>query len=431
MQASGSQPDKTSAKNAVGAPAPGTWRRTVPITLVAAAVAGLAVWGLTRPAPPARKVVSRFAITPLAGTRLTSTPGYDIAISPDGTQVAYFAAMEDDATRTALYVRSLDELAPKVVAGTQGIVGIATSPFFSPDGRSIGFGTARNGIARIALGGGAPRAIVESGTQLAGGAWSSDDTVIFSSAGALYSVSARGGGTPERLTAETAQSAVAPTLLPGGRAVLYTGRQGNTPQSVVLDLETGKERIVVEDATNAKYTPSGHLVFARGATLMAAPFDLGRLVVTGEPVTLVEHVRRDVGAAADYALSDTGTLVYVPEASAAAPTRTVSWIRCERSRSERARSTPLAQRAPTGPHHWRRGGWRRLAVRPRGPAGDSVGRRRRCTSSHLESEQRADSVRRQPGRHRLRLHGIFRRQQPRAAAAVVRAQCRAGCLVGW
>jgi serine/threonine-protein kinase len=95
--------------------------------------------------------------------------------------------------------------------------------------------------------------------------------------------------------------------------VLYGAVEGATERVVVVDLDTGDQKIVVEGGQNASYLATGHLVYARGNTLMAAPFDANELAVTGEPVAVLEGVRHPSPAtAADFAISATGTLAYVP-----------------------------------------------------------------------------------------------------------------------
>jgi serine/threonine-protein kinase len=114
-------------------------------------------------------------------------------------------------------------------------------------------------------------------------------------------------------TVGESQIAAAPTLLPGGRAVLFGLIEGASERVAVLDLETGEQKIVVDGGQNPTYVPTGHIVFARGTTLMAVPFSVSELAATGEPVAMLQGVRHPGSqTAADFALSATGTLVYVP-----------------------------------------------------------------------------------------------------------------------
>jgi serine/threonine-protein kinase len=119
----------------------------------------------------------------------------------------------------------------------------------------------------------------------------------------------------------------APVLLPGGRAVLFHDFGDSAGDRVaVLDLETGEQKTVIDGGSNPAYLDTGHVVFARGDTLMAVPFSASELAVTGEPVALAQGIRRSPGGAADYALSANGTLVYVPGTAGAAPEAAVVWV---------------------------------------------------------------------------------------------------------
>jgi Tol biopolymer transport system component len=281
-------------------------------------IAGVSVFSLTRPgpAPP----VSRFLITPPPTAPLANVAGYDVAISSDGRRIAYVGNPEPGSV--ALYVRDLDALEARLLPGT-GASGANPNMFFSADGTWIGFTLPGQGILRAAVGGGPPLKINDSPGANVGATAAGDGTVIYSSGDGLYRVSAGGGGTAERLTPESegAITYIAPALLPGGRALIYSVLQGSDEHIGLLDLQTGEQKILVENGVqNPRYAATGHIVFARGTTLMAVPFDLERLEVTGEPVALLEGVRRPAEfTAADFALSDTGTLVYVPGGSVEAP----------------------------------------------------------------------------------------------------------------
>ena len=232
------------------------------------------------------------------------------------------------------------------------------NPFFSADGNWIGFRAPDRGLVRVPIGGGQPLEIAEDPQPLfLGAAWASDDTLIFSSGAQLHRVSVRGGGVPQPLTAAPASAPasalVAPVLLPGERAVLFGDNAGDIDRVAVLDLTTGERKILIEGGTNPTYTATGHLVFARGTSLMAVPFDLAGLAVTGEPVAVLEGVRHGLRTAADYALSATGTLVYVPaavrghrrgSAGLGRSQRCRGRARLERRHTECARSAFVARR---------------------------------------------------------------------------------------
>jgi len=158
-----------------------------------------------------------------------------------------------------------------------------------------------------------------------GAHWGDDDTIVFSSFyGNVYRVSAQ-GGTPQPITQTDADegefSHRLPQLLPDGDAILYTVINvpiGDLGQVVVQSLSSGERKIVVDNATDARMLPSGHLVFARDATLYAAAFDLERLELIDQPVPVLEGVQHAIysnspGAntgAAQFAVSENGTLLY-------------------------------------------------------------------------------------------------------------------------
>jgi serine/threonine-protein kinase len=119
-----------------------------------------------------------------------------------------------------------------------------------------------------------------------------------------------------------------PVVLPGGRAVMYGVVENSAERVAVFDLQTREQKIIIENGQNAFYSDTGHVVFARGTTIMAAPFDASEREVTGEPVAMIENVRHPSAiTAADFALSASGTLVYVPSGTAAAAERSaVVWV---------------------------------------------------------------------------------------------------------
>jgi serine/threonine-protein kinase len=157
----------------------------------------------------------------------------------------------------------------------------------------------------------------------------SDNTIIYSSFTRLLRVSASGGGMPEPVMPERPAGGVAgPMVLPDGHSLLFHDIQGSNDRVGVLDLETGEEKMLVEGGSNPVYVDSGHIVFARGTTLMAVPFETAELAVTGEPVALIQGVRRAAGGASQFALSTNGTLVYEPTTgdAAAESLSAVVWV---------------------------------------------------------------------------------------------------------
>ena len=291
--------------------------------IVAVAAVGVAIWALTRSTPAAPVTVSRLLLAPPATAPLVSVGGYDVAISPDGTKIVYLGETPQG---RALYLRELGGLEPQIIRGTEVPADFANvNPFFSWDGASIGFRSPGKGILRVELAGGPPVKIADDETGFVGAAWGPDDSVIMAlgrggvtgKGNGLYRASAGGGAALERVagTDEPGVFYAAPSMLPGGKAVLFylIGAQTQTETVAVLDLGTRKQRTLAEGGANPMYAPSGHLVFARGTTLMAARFDPDRLEMTGTPVAVLPGVRHPgLVTAADYGIARSGTLIYVP-----------------------------------------------------------------------------------------------------------------------
>jgi serine/threonine-protein kinase len=208
---------------------------------------------------------------------------------------------------------------------------MSVMPFFSADGSWIGFYSLGVGIMRQPIEGGPPVKIVDDpGPNTFRGATATrDGMLIYATTQGLYRVSSGGGGKPELLAASPAnQVFFGPVLLPSERAVLLTlFTLGEKPARdvVVFDLDTREQKLLLEDDRGATYVSTGHLVFGRNTTLMAVPFDFEGLAVTGEPVALFEGVRTG-GAASDFGLSASGTLVYVPATAPTANLSRIVWV---------------------------------------------------------------------------------------------------------
>ncbi|MGD8809103.1 MAG: protein kinase [Gammaproteobacteria bacterium] len=303
------------------------WRRALPAaaTLVLG-VALASAYFVSQAPPPApavaaeRRAVSRFEIVPPAEAPLARLGGAQVAISPDGQQIAYFATRPETGN-VELYVRDLNSLEARPVPGSEGRSVENANLFFAPDGKAVGYlAPERGGIIAVALDGRPTVRMFDTQSAYLGATWSDDNTVIYASGNQLFRVSAGGGGTPAALTPAGRPGGIAgPTLLPGGRAVLFHGIDPSGNDLVgVVDLETGEEKTLVEGGANPFYSDTGHIVFARGTTLMAVPFRQAELAVAGEPVALIQGVRRTPGGASHFALSASGTLVYEPSSDDAA-----------------------------------------------------------------------------------------------------------------
>jgi Tol biopolymer transport system component len=273
---------------------------------LAASIAALTVW-ILRPAAP--KPVTRFAMSLPEGQRLNENFSA-LAISPDGMRLVYAAGPGNLTTR--LYVRAMDGLEARPIPGTEG----GANPFFSPDGQRIGFITNAGKLVTVPLSGGAPVSLADVRFPgFSGASWGSQGLVAFvpQGAGPILQVSET-GGEPKPLTRlEKREFAHGdPELLPGGKGVVFTATVSVTASNIIAQsLTTGERRDLTQTGSHPRYAPSGHLIYAQGGNLMAAPFDPQRLAITGAPVPVVQGVL-SAGGVAQYSFSSTGSLVYVP-----------------------------------------------------------------------------------------------------------------------
>jgi len=319
------------------------WRRPLvlgPAGLVLGALlAGFAVWSFR---PPSDSMATRFAFTLPEGQQFTNTGRSLVAISPDGTELVYVA-------NNRLYIRTISEFEARVIPGTEIKEGIA-NPVFSPDNRSIAFFS--NGdrtIKRVSVSGG-PAVTICPATLPYGMSWGTDGIVIGQGEAGILRVSPN-GGKPERLVSvQKDERAHGPQILPSGLAVLFTLSKGESAadpwdeaQVVVQSLASGARKTLIDGGTDARYLPTGHLVYAVGGNILAVPFDPDRQEVTGGPVAVLEGVRRAAGAAtgtAQLSVSNTGSLMYVVGPAVARTDNTRSIVLADRNGETTLLSVP-------------------------------------------------------------------------------------------
>ena len=274
--------------------------------LIALSVAAAYVFHAPKPA-----AVVQSSILPPAGTSfVTMLPNSGPAVlSPDGTRIAFTA--RDDKSKVLLYVRPLTSLTARPLPATED----AMYPFWSPDSREIGFFTPGK-LKKINADGGPPQNLCDS-VGGRGGAWSKE-VIVFSpsTTQALLRVSVA-GGTPEPASrldlAQAENSHRWPSFLPDGKHFLYWSRNSRAGEPSLLyvgELGTLESKVLMKSETMAIYA-SGHLLFLRGQTLMAQPFNPSRLELIGEPVPMAEHVAvNGASVRAMFSASNTGTLIY-------------------------------------------------------------------------------------------------------------------------
>jgi eukaryotic-like serine/threonine-protein kinase len=274
-------------------------------------IAGAAAWKLRTPEPP---WVTRFCYELPKDQQFGDIYECAFAVSPDGRQLVY-------STNRELYLRPMTDLDARPVPGTMG----ARKPFFSPDGQWIGYWSETDSkLKKIAIGGGTP-AIITDTPVLESLSWETDNTIVFGQVGkGIMRVSAD-GGTPEVIVKEEKEWFVSPQILPDGKTILFT-RCDKEPKKIMLQsLQSGERKELIEGNT-ARYLPTGHVVYASGNSLFAVPFDLNALKISGKPVSLVEGIVH-LEVTPQYAVSDSGTLVYMPVSTAAGfLLRTLVWV---------------------------------------------------------------------------------------------------------
>jgi serine/threonine-protein kinase len=302
-----------------------------------AAATGVLTWYLK---PTTSQAVTRTAISLPAGQQFPpdeGTAGWpDLAVSPDGSVLAYVATTVDGARQ--LYLRPMDRSEVTAVPDTNGAVG----PFFSPDGQWLGF-FAGGELKKAPVSGGIPASLAGV-LDSRGAAWSRTGTIVFPVAPlkqGLSAISDRGGAVKPLTQLRTAEANHRwPEFLPDGKAVLFVdGLPGNWINAKIVAqwIGTDDRRDVVERGTQPRYARSGHLVYARDGVLMAAPFDRQRLQISGTPVPMVEGVRQGDNGEAQYSLSDSGTLVYIT-GHLEDPARQLVWV--DRHGAEQLLPTP-------------------------------------------------------------------------------------------
>ena len=211
------------------------------------------------------------------------------------------------------------------VAGSEG----AREPSFSPDGAWVMF-WADGKIKKVSVTGGAPLTLASAERPM-GVSWTAASGIVFGQGLNRILLLPAAGGEPEVLVPpEPGKSIFGSQILPGGNHVLLAVRSGGSwvdAQIVARDLTTGEQRVLVEGGTDARYVPTGHLVYAADETLLAVPFDVERLEVTGGAVPIVEDLLTQFNftGAAPFTFSDDGTLAYVSGSFEAAD-KSLVWV---------------------------------------------------------------------------------------------------------
>ncbi len=276
--------------------------------LVGGLIATITVLKLQSGGSPGTSSPKQLALSLPSTVELVAHDKQGLAISPDGKHVVFPGRR---AGVTQLYDRPIDRLEASPIPGTQG----AAQPFFSPNGRWVGF-FAGGKLKKVALAGGTPVAICDV-RDPNGATWGSDDMILFGDKGVLR-VSAA-GGSPQTVTIPDSNrnesDHMEPDILPGGEAFLFTIWTGGYAHAkvAVQSLKTGQRRVLL-DGIKPRFAATGHIVFFRAGSLWAAPFDLDRLDVTGEPLPVVEGIHVEWAVWPYFSFASDGTLIYAPGA---------------------------------------------------------------------------------------------------------------------
>ena len=292
-----------------GPVSPSIGRELVPwgAALIFAILAAAAVWRLTdlqAPVPP----IVQLELNPTSGTSFdTRAPA--LALSPDATQVVWSAC---DNSECRLFIRPVNRLEASPLAGTEG----ASAPFFSPDGRSVGF-FARGKLKKVALAGGAPVTLTDA-AQAYGAAWLPDGRIVFAASafGGLMRVSDRGGEAAVMTTPSAGAGELGhawPASSPDGQSVFMTVStsplDGAPGRIAVLPLDRGEGRVawqtVIDAADMARPVSRDYVAFSKGGELQAVAFDRTRLVTAGAGQVVATGIGR-----AQFAVAGNGALVY-------------------------------------------------------------------------------------------------------------------------
>ena len=303
---------------------PGATRRGLswPVAMMIGLVLGVVVMyvAFDRPAPAASDdVATTFPLAIPEGSLMTLSVGAGrgvspgpLAVSPNGRHIAYIANAADGIR--SLWVRSRDDITPLRIAGTEGVL----SPFWSPDSERLAF-FANGKLKRVDRAGGSPTDICDAANTL-GGTWSRRGVILFgvnTPGGGIQRV-ADSGGVPAAVTTvdegETLHSR--PIFLPDGNRFLFRVLTPGMPARgwvYVGSLDSANRTKLVEiESSNIAYS-AGHLLFLRGPTLVAQPFDVDRAAMTGEPFPVIDSVRAvgtvPVGV---FSAAENGVMVYLP-----------------------------------------------------------------------------------------------------------------------
>ncbi len=302
-----SQTHETIPQKQIHAPSGSRWMPWILAGLFAV-IALLGLWAPWRSVPAAQ--IMKFGLNLPKGESFDLIIYPAVAISPDGSRIVYRA-------NGRLFLRNLDNLEAIPIQGTED----GGSPFFSPDGRWIGF-FGGGKLKKISTGGGAPITLADAPDNR-GGTWGPEGFIVFTpiATSGLMRVSEAGGLLEPVTVPDSSRKERThrwPHFLPDGSAVIFTVGTRESPdyyeEATIesVNLKTGVRKALVSGASTAHYVETGHLLFSKSGVLYAVSFDPNRLEVLNSPSPIVEDVNGDpTTGAMHYATSRNGTFIYV------------------------------------------------------------------------------------------------------------------------
>ena len=271
-----------------------------------------------REAPPEQRA-ARFFVLPPENTSFTVAPSV-LAISPDGTRLAFTGTSASGGNLPQLWVRPVDSLSAQLLPGTEG----ATQPFWSPDSRSIAF-FSQGKLKKIDVTGGPPQVLCDAAGAGVHGSWNQEGVIVFATyaaalagqgSGPINRVSAP-GGTPTAITTVDATQGETghnwPHFLPDGKNFLYLAINSDTAKSAIRvgSLDSNESKLLLNAHSFAQYAPPGYLLFQRDGTLMVQALNADALELTGEAFPIAEKVQvNPANGRTAFSVSQNGVLAY-------------------------------------------------------------------------------------------------------------------------
>jgi len=293
--------------------APVATRSKTPWIAAAAMAVLAAALALRNPSPTSAPApFFRVVENPVEPIEASATQGPAMALSPDGSRIVYVNRIDEGATR--LSIRRLDQAAPTPLTGTEG----AAEPFFSPDGRSVGYVTP-DGIYKIPAEGGPPTRITatHNNTSIRGAAFLDGNTIVYGHvSGPLMQVAATGGEARPFDTKDPSEGGHRwPVPSPDESHVVFMVTRFDSvtgPMLVAESRRDGKRIKIVENASFGRFLPSGELSFVRAGVLLAAPLD-SQFQPTTDPRPILKDIAPALDTGASHiAIARNGTVAYVP-----------------------------------------------------------------------------------------------------------------------